>query len=241
VRKTPTKEHLKWARAYKKRTGRVPFPFPQPQPKTPLRGDVTELTFGLYRRARRGTAPAAVQKLFDKFGSYRVKPKRGSRGVIWNNQPFYWSAKGYYRPGFGDKRRRRPVQHYIWERHHRRKMPEGYEIFFLDRDRHNFEIDNLELLSKSALHKRTLELGESRQLTREERILVAGTRWTRYSRRATTTLLANFNSSTTPTRQQSNGHSKTLQFLAKRRQVITHGSGLPSKRSAPKAHELKAA
>jgi hypothetical protein len=223
MRKTPTKEHRKWARAYKKRTGRVPFPFPQPQPQTPLRGNVAKLTFGLYRKARSGNAPAEVQRLFEKFGSYRVKPKRGSRGVIWNNLPFYWSSKGYYRPGF-DKPRRRPLQHYIWERHHRRQMPRGYEIFFRDRDRHNFSIGNLELLSKSALHKRTLELGEMRQLTHAERMQIAGKRWLRQSRKGTAVLLANFNAAPTSKRQTTNGHSKTLQFLAKRRQTITHGA-----------------
>jgi hypothetical protein len=201
-------------------SGRVQFPAPQPQPTTPLRGDVAPLTFALYRFARSGYAPAPVQKLFDTFGRYRVKPKRGSRGIVWNNRPFWWSKKGYYRPGFGDRRRRRPLQHFIWEAHHGWPMPTMHEIFFRDRDRHNFEIGNLELLSKAELHKRTIALGETRQLTHEERMVVAGKRWTRASRRGTALLLANFNQSETST-TQNNGHSETLEFLAQRREVIT--------------------
>jgi len=219
--------------------GRVQFPAAQPQPTTPLRGDVAPLTFALYRFARSGHAPAAVQKLYDTFGSYQVKPKRGSRGLIWNNRPFWWSRKGYYRPGFGDKRRRRPLQHFIWEDHHGRAMPPKHEIFFRDRDRHNFEIDNLELLSKAELHKRTIELGETRQLTHEERMLVAGKRWTRASRRGTALLLESFQLANTST-TQNHGHSKTLEFLARRRESITHGPGIPARRSAAD-EELKAA
>jgi HNH endonuclease len=172
---------------------RVQFPAPQPQPTTALRGDVASLTFALYRFARSGYAPAAVQRLYDTFGSYRVKPKRGSRGVIWNNQPFWWSSKGYYRPGFGDKRRRRPLQHYIWEKHHGQAMPPMHEIFFRDRDRHNFAIDNLELLSKAELHKRTIELGETRVLGFEERSAIRGSWACRMSRDRTAILLRNFN------------------------------------------------
>jgi hypothetical protein len=220
--------------------GRVQWPARQPQPTSPLRGRVAPLTFALYRFARSGYAPAAVQKLYDTFGSYRVKPKRGSRGLIWNNQPFWWCPKGYYRPGFGDKRRRRPLQHYIWEHHHGRAMPPMHEIFFRDRDRHNFAIANLELLSKAEVHKRTWELGEVPQISHERRMEIAGKRWMRASRRGTELLLANFQSAETST-TQTNGHSETLEFLARRREVVTHGPGIPAQRSSANASDLKAA
>jgi hypothetical protein len=147
--------------------GRQQWPLPQTQPRTPLRGDVCELTFPLYLLARSGIAPAPVQKLYDTFGSYRVKPKRPSRGVIWNNAPFWWSTKGYYRPGFAEQARR-PLQHYIWEAHHGEAMPPMHEIWFRDRDRHNFAADNLQLLSKAELH-RLHDNGFFRALTFEQR------------------------------------------------------------------------
>jgi hypothetical protein len=172
---------------------RVQWPARQPQPTTPLRGDVALITFALYRFARSGHAPAPVQKLYDTFGPYHVKPKRGSRGIIWNNQPFWWSKKGYYRPGFA-RGPRRPLQHRILENYHRGSMPPMHEIFFRDRDRHNFSIDNLELLSKAELHKRTVALGEVRQISQERRMEIAGRRWMRASRRGTELLLANFQS-----------------------------------------------
>jgi hypothetical protein len=201
--------------------GRVQFPLPQPQPTSPLRGDVVPITFALYRFARSGHAPAAVQKLYKTFGAYHVKPHRGSRGLIWNNRSFWWCPKGYYRPGF-TRGPRRPLQHYIWEAHHGRAMPPMHEIFFRDRDRHNFAIDNLELLSKADLHKRTIELGEVTQISREQRMEIAGKRWMRSARRGTALLLENFNQSETST-HKNNGHSPTLEFLAQRREVINNG------------------
>jgi hypothetical protein len=191
-----------------------------PQPTTPLRGDVAEINFKLYHRAQRGTAPAAVQKLFDSLGAYRCKPKRNSRGVIWNGRAYWWSFKGYYRPGLSSGLRR-PVQHYIWEHHHRRKMPRLHEIWFRDRDHNNFEIENLEMIHKSELRRRTIALGETRRPTFEERSAGRG-RWAcRMSRERTEILLGNFQSK--PKKGKNNGHTETLGFLGKRKQVITHG------------------
>lgn len=164
-----------------------------PQPTTPLRGEVHEITFDLYQLARSGRAPAAVQNLFDRFGSYRVKPKRSSRGVIWNNRAFWWSDKGYYRPGDTDDRERHPLQHFIWVHHFGGEIPRLHEIWFRDRDHHHFAIDNLELLHKSEVHRRCHQLGETRQLTAEERQQVAGKRWLRHARNHTAQLLRSFN------------------------------------------------
>jgi hypothetical protein len=183
-------------------------------------------------RAQRGTAPAAVQKLFDSLGAYRCKPKRNSRGVIWNGRAYWWSFKGYYRPGLS-RGLRRPLQHYIWEHHHGRRMPRMHEIFFRDRDHHNFQISNLEMISKSELHKRTVALGEVVQISRERRMEIAGKRWLRYSRRNTALLLANFQSQTT--KGKNNGHTETLKFLGERREIITHGPGISSRRLSAEA------
>jgi hypothetical protein len=149
-----------------------------PQPTTPLRGDVAEINFKLYHRAQRGTAPAAVQKLFDSLGAYRCKPKRNSCGVIWRGRAYWW---------------------------------------------HNFEISNLEMIHKSELHRRTIELGETRRPTFEERSAGRG-RWAcRMSRERTEILLGNFQS-IKPRKEKQNGHTETLKFLGKRREIITHGA-----------------
>jgi hypothetical protein len=192
-----------------------------PQPTTPLRGDVHEITFDLYHDAQRGTAPPAVQKLFDRFGAYKIKPKRNSRGVIWNGRAFWWSFKGYYRPGNVDDQNRHPLQHYIWEHHHRRRIPRLHEIWFKDRDHHNFAISNLELLHKSEVHKRCIELGEVRQISPERRMQIAGKRWLKHSRLCTEILLKNFNA---PPRKLKGANNGTLKFLGQRRQVIANGA-----------------
>lgn len=195
--------------------GRIEWPLPQPQPVTALRGGPVALTFEDYVKARLvrrlenmghacpGIVDEAVQRLYDTHGAYAVKPKRGSRGVVWNNRVFWWSAKGYYRPGKGAGPRR-PLQHYIWEAHHGRAMRRLDEIFFRDRDRHNFSIENLELLTKAQLHARTHALGETRSLTFDERSQIRG-RWaTKKSRDLTALLLGR--AQTNKRKDNQNGH-----------------------------------
>jgi hypothetical protein len=72
-------------------------------------------------------------------------------------------------------------------------MPPKHEIFFRDRDYHNFTRRNLELLSKSAVHRRTFELGETRLVSAEERKRMVLTRWNRFEARAVGSLLDQFN------------------------------------------------
>ena len=167
---------------------RVKFPLPQPQPETPVRGiNVRAVVFQspemqrLAREARklRGSKWAVI------------KPKRASRGILWGGVPFYWTSKGFYRRGTGD---RRPLQHLIWEKRHGRPMPPKHEIFFLDRDRHNFLPSNLELLSKAAMHRRIVDIGENLQVTLEQRQQIANKRWERTGRNMTNFLISNFNS-----------------------------------------------
>lgn len=40
---------------------------------------------------------------------------------------------------------------YIWEQHHKKEVPKGYAVLFLDGDNRNFEIDNLKIISRGAL------------------------------------------------------------------------------------------
>ena len=174
---------------------RNPTDYPMPQPTGPCSSNVTPITFQSYRAARDGAGLPAVLKLFKRFGSYRIKPKRGSAGFVWDDRAFWWSTKGFYRQGktAGVTIDRRPLQHLVWEKHHGLKMPAGTEIFFTDRNRNNFDPANLELLTKGELHRRCVDLGEVPQPTNAQRQQIASKRWTRFSRSATASLLDSFN------------------------------------------------
>lgn len=166
--------------------------YPMPQPTGLFSANVVPVSFETWRKARQGVGHPAVLAAFKKFGSYAIKPKRHSSGVIWNGRAYWWSPKGFYRSGnITDKRP--PLQHLVWAHHHRRPVPLDHEIFFCDRNRNNFAPANLECLSKAELHQRCVDLGEVRQLTREQRGEIAGQRWTNHARRNTAVLLANFN------------------------------------------------
>lgn len=40
---------------------------------------------------------------------------------------------------------------YVWEQYHKREVPKGKVVMFLDGNNRNFEIDNLKLISRGAL------------------------------------------------------------------------------------------
>jgi hypothetical protein len=166
---------------------RIKFPLPQPQPTTPVRGiAVTPVVF--QSPAMQRLARAARAKAGSRWAV--IKPKRASRAILWEGRPFYWTSKGFYRAGTGD---RRPLQHLLWEKRSRRKMPPQHEIFFRDRDRHNFSESNLELLSKAAMHLRIVEIGENKQISPEQRQQMANRRWERHGKKQTGLLLQKFN------------------------------------------------
>ncbi|HMP84705.1 MAG TPA: HNH endonuclease [Verrucomicrobiota bacterium] len=166
------------------------FPLPQPVPTTPIRGaGIARVDFhsvALRRFARR-------QRI--KLNSLHavIKPKRNSVGLLWRGRVFWWSVKGYYRNGMagGD---RRPFHHILWEHYNRRSIPRRHEVFFRDRDYHNFTKANLELLSKEACHRRLHELGESTGGCSDElRRRMVLTRWSRYDERVGRALVDSFN------------------------------------------------
>jgi hypothetical protein len=197
---------------------RIQWPLPQPQPTTPIKGQVVPLTFKDYVAARTGGAKVhpAVKRLYRTHGAYKCKPKRVSVGVVWNNMAFWWSTKGFYRMGKAVGPRR-PLQHLIWEAHYGRTMPAGSEIFFKDRDRHNFSIRNMELLSKAQMHQRIFDIGETRSLSFEERSVIRG-RWAvKHSRTLTGLLFRNFQ------HKGSHDHHDKTKFLIKRREKFNHG------------------
>lgn len=163
------------------------FPLPQPQPTTPVRG-IAVVAVGFQSPTMQRLAKAARKQAGSKWAVY--KPHRVSRAIVWHGVPYYWTTKGFYRAGKGD---RRPLQHLIWEKRNSRKMPPKHEIFFRDRDRHNFLPSNLQLLSKAQMHARIMEIGEGRQPTAEQRAQMANKRWTRHGKKVTGLLLEKFN------------------------------------------------
>ncbi len=185
-----TRETRAENRAERRASGfRQPMEFPVPQPTTPFSGNVHPVSFDDYVAARKGIGHPVILALYKAHGACRAKPKRTSRGVIWNGRVFWWSEKGYYRNGNKEYGPRRPLQHYVWENHHGKKIPKMHEIFFRDRNRNNFSAENLELLSKGDLHKRCVELGEVPQQSNEVKQQIAGRRWARHARNITSMLL----------------------------------------------------
>lgn len=192
------------------------------QPTTPIRGiDAEPFTFDSPNyRALLNAAPKVGYRT-KRFGA-----KRGTRGIIWRGETFAWTPKGYYRRGRGD---RRPLQHILWEQRTGRKIPRGMEIWFKDRDRHNFTRRNMELIAKAELHERTVANGEVRQLTPAERAEISGKRWTKQSRRMTSSLLNIFEKRKAKTHDDTNESFRHLVAArdASRREGI--GAGAPER------------
>jgi len=139
-----------------------------------------------------------------------VKPKRASHALLWRGEAYYWSVKGYYRKARGD---RRPLQHLLWEERRGKPIARGMEIWFKDRDRHNFTWANLQLLSKSEVHRRCMANGEVPKRTYEFSSQIRGLWSTRKSRESVSALLNHH--------QQKDSHDSNANdatdFLAQRR------------------------
>lgn len=186
------------------------WPKLQPQPATKLRGKVVGFTFDQVRAARSGKrCPSEVRKCFanakamnPRFG---LKPRRRSLGVIWNRRAFYWTAKGFYRPGNHKDiagGRRRPLHHLIWESANRKELPPMWEVVFRNRDRHDFRPSNLKAMHKRDVHRMYQDLG------------VCNNGWIKSAKERLGTMLERFE------RKETNGnyeHSDAIKFLGERR------------------------
>lgn len=138
------------------------------QPTTPIRG-LAARPFLYGDKEVRGVMKAANRAHARETGNWRktaIKWKRASRGFLLDGLAYYWTVKGYYRCGHGD---RRPLQHLLWEQRTGQRVPRGHEIWFKDRDRHNFSPANLECLPKSVIHDRIWQRGECTAPTPEQR------------------------------------------------------------------------
>lgn len=62
-------------------------------------------------------------------------------------------------------------QVYLWERYHKKKVPKGYVVIFLDNDKDNFNIENLALITRGEnLQLNSLNLRISNQALTESAI-----------------------------------------------------------------------
>lgn len=198
-----------------------------PQPTTPLRGKgLLPFCFDDVRLARAGhpDAKSQLRKLFSKRTKaptgrrfFILKPKRVSRGILWRGIPFYWSPKGYYRPG-RDKdgtgpRRRRPLHHQIWASYWGKAIPPLHEVVFLNDDEHDFRPVNLECLHKSEVHRRIIDL--------------KGPNMNKWMRTANSRLAHLLNRS-----QEKDEYDDTIKFLGKRREEFHPRSVRGSSRRA---------
>lgn len=210
------------------------WPAPQPQPETPIRGPVIAFGFDDVRAVRGGRRRGqmangkwqmengcrrAVKKVFEegkalsgRASKYGLKPKRNSRGVIWGNRAFYWSTKGYYRPGKGA--RRRPLHHLIWEEASGKEMDRLFEVVFRNGDRHDFRPSNLECLHKAEVHRRSINRGmlcNQYLKTAKERLGL---------------MLNRFASGRTKQKRKSNGnYSNQIKWLGERRYAHSRQAG----------------
>lgn len=83
------------------------------------------------------------------------KVKLASRGVVWEGELYYWVG-GYYYSGVDRSRRqfgayRRNLVHLVWSRHHGRPVPAAHVVVHRDRNRNNFDPENLALKSRNEL------------------------------------------------------------------------------------------
>ena len=103
------------------------------------------------------------------FGARRTSFKKGN--LPHNTREMYserLSKEGYVEIKIGinkwiSKHR------YIWEQHHKKEVPKGKVVIFLDGNNRNFEIENLNLISRGALlilNRRYRHITKDRELMR---------------------------------------------------------------------------
>ena len=101
------------------------------------------------------------------------KLKPCSQGVIWNGKLWFWTQKvGYvegcpWTPGKG----RPMLTHAIWADHHRRPMPEGHVLSYIDGNPNNLDPYNLELKSRNTVCREN-QSGALTKRSREELSLI---------------------------------------------------------------------
>ncbi|GEM_PF-1874224 len=137
-----------WKRwSFAKRRGfikKLRVKFPSTRPTGPFSKNVEPFEYG----APRVHEIAAVMNVGRNSQTKVIALKPGSEGVIWNGQIFFWAHDCYvrgcgWRPGEG-----RPVlSRVIWEKRHRKPVPDQFTVIQLDGNKNNFNPRNLGLRS----------------------------------------------------------------------------------------------
>ena len=119
--------------------------FPSTRPTTPFSSNVHPFEYGEPRVHRISAQMNAGRTSRTKV----IALKPGSEGVIWDGQIFFWSGDYYFRgmgwrPGGAS---RSPLGQAVWEKHHRRPVPEKFTVIQKDGNKNNFAPKNLALRS----------------------------------------------------------------------------------------------
>lgn len=90
----------------------------------------------------------------------------------WRHRPVgsFQEKKGYIRIKVAEPNKWMQYQRYVWEQHHPGQSAEGKTVIFMDGNKRNFDISNLECVERSELSVMA-ELGCTAESSREEREL----------------------------------------------------------------------
>jgi len=119
--------------------------FPSTRPSTPFSKNVEPFRYG----EPHVHEIAARMNVGRNSHTKVIALKPGSEGVIWDGQIFFWAGDYYFRgtgwrPGGAS---RSPLGQAVWEKHHRRPVPEKHTVIQLDGNKNNFDPKNLGLRS----------------------------------------------------------------------------------------------
>lgn len=81
------------------------------------------------------------------------------------------TKKGFVRIKVAEPNKWMQLQRYIWEQAHPGESAEGKVVIFLDGDTRNFDVDNLECITRGELCAMN-NIGNNDNLTKEERLLL---------------------------------------------------------------------
>ena len=119
--------------------------------------DIDEMVFlakklGSYRRAAKefGCSYQTVIDHCHERGFHIAGPHercKAKRHKIVNGYVFYWCTKGFYRGNVGKERLM--LSDYCYRLKYGQKKPYGLNIWFIDGDRENYNLDNLEFVTTS--------------------------------------------------------------------------------------------
>ena len=91
----------------------------------------------------------------------------------------FWKSSNYYYKEIrkNGKRTKKALHHYIWEQFHKRKVPEGHVIHHKDGDKHNNNIENLQLMTDidhRSLESKKLHANEEYTKRNNEHLKIIG-------------------------------------------------------------------